>query len=352
MSSSSSNVSTGLSINLSTGDVQSGHTQFRNRIINGDMRIDQRYNGNGTLQTGISTTGYYIDRFYISMSQTGGTMKVGQNVLLSTDIPYQQGLRYSYRYEVQTIPSSVTFMNFGQLIEGLNVADFMWGTNIGKFATLSFWYKSSNAGYHCVAFRNDQSGGSSVVYTAPFFVNTANTWQYFMITVPSPPSGTTWGTGTSAGITILFAETYNRTPTNTSVNQWVNGGNDCSYNLATIWNNAIGGYVELTGVQFEKGTQATPFEFRPISIELQLCQRYYQQLTPNVSTANSSDYYYSLTTGTGEVRYPLPVAMRATPTPSTVTSTNAAYSTSTQMLRMYTTVAPGSIYFKSLTAEL
>jgi len=35
--------------------------------------------------------------------------------------------------------------------------------------------------------------------------------------------------------------------------------------------------LRLTGVQFEFGTAATPFEFRPIQQELILCQRYYEK---------------------------------------------------------------------------
>jgi hypothetical protein len=33
-----------------------------------------------------------------------------------------------------------------------------------------------------------------------------------------------------------------------------------------------------TGAQFEKGTQATSFDYRPYGTELQLCQRYYQNI--------------------------------------------------------------------------
>jgi hypothetical protein len=294
---------------------------FRNRIINGDMRIDQRYNGAGTLRTNITSTGYYIDRFYVSMSFTGGVMKAGQNTISAGTSPYACGLRCSYRYEVQTVASAVAYMNFGQLIEGLNVSDLMWGTSVGASCTCSFWYRSSDLGYHCVGFRNDQSGGTNS-YVAPFYITSANIWQYITVTVPPPPSGSLWNSNTSAGITIMFAETYNRTPTNTSVNTWTTSGN-VSYNLAVTWNNVIGGYVELTGVQFEKGTFPTPFEFRPFGVEFQLCQRYFQIYHFPV---NGYFAIYDAYNGTFRGQSTsLPVEMRTSPTPSLLDSIYWAY---------------------------
>ena len=106
----------------------------------------------------------------------------------------------------------------------------------------------------------------------------------------------------------------------------------------------------ITGVQLEVGTKATPYEMQIYSDQLAQCQRYYQQLQPEVASASSAEYYYSNSVA-GEVRIPLTVVMRTSPTASALTQTNGAISTYSGALRMYTT-ASGQVYFKTLTAEL
>jgi hypothetical protein len=56
-----------------------------------------------------------------------------------------------------------------------------------------------------------------------------------------------------------------------------------------------GATFDLTGVQFEIGVGATPFEYRPYGLELLLCQRYYEKTfdvdqTPGVVTDSGSLY--------------------------------------------------------------
>jgi hypothetical protein len=341
---SSSNVSTGLFVNLSTGDIQSGHTQFRNRIINGDMRIDQR-NAGSLLTYAIEYT-YSLDR-WVSTNINSGQLTI-QRV---TDVP--QGFVYSLKMIKTNIGAGNGGNYLAQLIEGYNIADFYWGTANAIPVTISFWVKSSITGNFSLTLTSSILDVSQLCYSTLYSINTANTWEYKTIYITPPTSGT-WTIDTGMGLSINFGLGYQGSRTSTQNNAWYTTS---TYNVMSLNGNAsfsttLNASFQVTGVQLEKGTQATPFEFRPISIELQLCQRYFQQLNPNTSTANSSDYYYSLTSGTGEVRLPLPVAMRGNPTPSTVTSSSGSYSINSQMLRLWTTAAPGSIYFKSLTAEL
>lgn len=72
------------------------------------------------------------------------------------------------------------------------------------------------------------------------------------------------------------------------------------------------GTATLGEVQLERGQRQTPFEFRPIGVELQLCQRYYWRTggTPfgPIGIANT----HNSTTGRTYIK--LPVTMRRDPT--------------------------------------
>jgi hypothetical protein len=324
---SSSNVSTGLFVNLSTGDIQSGHTQFRNRIINGDMRIAQR----GTSTTTAGKT-YLIDRFSTWTSITTGQLTTSQNTLTSSDLPYQFGFRYSNKLLVTTAVSSYLWVAPHQHIEGSHVSDLMWGTSYGSPVTLSFWLKTNATGQHSIAIRSGASGITN--YNAILNISVANTWDYYTFNIPAPPSGTTWAVDYTNGIEVFICPLFGTSKTTgwTSIDTYI--GVTGSVNWPATLNN----YIEFTGVQFEKGTKATPFEFRPYSFELQLCQRYYQiiatsiaALADNSSSILSSAYIYI-------------VPLRTNPTP-TITAINFSQPTIFDILGVSSWVGVANTYF-------
>ena len=267
---------------------------LRNRIINGDMRIDQR--------AAVVTThnAYTVDRWHLAFATTGA-MQCAQ----SSDAP--ASFSASLLFDVTTADTSIAAGEYGvlaQYIEGLNVSDFAWGTASAQTATLSFWVKSTTTGTYCVSFRNS---GNNRSYVATYSVVSANTWEYKTITVPGDTSGTWLGTN-AVGISIIFSFATGST-FQTTAGSWQAGnflGTSAQTNLLASTANEI----RITGVQLEPGTVATPFERRSFGQELALCQRYFYK--PSVSYTEQS-YGGGVGAGTFTQIY-FPTQMRATPT--------------------------------------
>ena len=68
--------------------------------------------------------------------------------------------------------------------------------------------------------------------------------------------------------------------------------------FVTVNSTVNGAQFQLTGVQLEKGTVATPFEVRPFATELALCQRYYEQ-SYSIGTAPGTNTNIGLYLGYG-----------------------------------------------------
>jgi len=235
---------------------------FRNRILNGDMRIAQR----GTSTT--STSSYLVDRFYINSSISTGVITYSQNTLTIADTPYQYGYRNALNLVATTACSSFSYIEPETILEGYSIQDFNWGTSFGVPATLSFWYRS-NMPAGSTSNMTIRNTNISTTYIAPF--TTTGTWQYLTFTIPPPPSGTVFNTGSSGAIEVMFSPLGN---TNGSVG-W-NASTNTRYSGVYNWAATLNTYIQYTGVQLEKGSVATPFEVVPYGTQLALCQRYYQ----------------------------------------------------------------------------
>ena len=291
---------------------------FRNRIINGDMRIDQRNNG------GASTTvvGDYwpVDRWNVIAGTAG-------NATLQQTSTVPSGTGFVNSIQLTKSASSTKEVSLAHKIEGHNLSDMALGTSSAQPFVLSFWIRSTSAANtltvslsNRLLITSGQTG--AVAYLAPYSIASANTWQHVVIRIPSCTIGT-WNTTNGAGMSVYFSFGAAVFTTETA-NSWID--TSASYNWKVITGSDVlpsGTVVNLTGVQLEKGTIATPFEFRPYAIELQLCQRYFL----NIFTGN--DFYpqafgrtYS-TTG-AQVNFHMPVPLRDTPviTASNITNWN------------------------------
>jgi hypothetical protein len=236
---------------------------FRNRIINGDMRIDQRNAG-----AAVTTAGAYpVDRFNIGNS-TDGAFSAQQDS--SAPVGFINSLKYTTTTADGTLTTTQT-TNVIHHIEGTNISDLAWGTANAKTVTLSFWVRSSLTGTFGGALKNS---GSTRSYPFTYAISVADTWEQKSVTIAGDTTGT-WLTNTGRGITVNFSLGSGPDRSGTA-GAWAG----TNYNSATGAVSVIGTLNAtwyVTGVQLEVGSVATPFERRPYGTELALCQRYYQK---------------------------------------------------------------------------
>jgi hypothetical protein len=269
---------------------------FRNRIINGDMRIAQR----GTSSTSTTSTNLFIiDRFLVGSSITTGVITYSQNTLTTSDTPYQYGFRYAANFVATTACSSFGYIEIATKLEGYSIDDFMWGTPYGATVTLSFWYRSNMpvGSTTNITLRNNNI---STTYIATFI--TTGTWQYLTFTIPPPPNTTTFNTGSNGALEIMISPLASL---NSSIG-WV-GSTATRYSGSYNWAATLNTYIQFTAVQLEKGTVATPFEVRPFGTELALCQRYYE-------VGPYQDIWKFYSTTQGSLQGTFKVVKRAIPT--------------------------------------
>ena len=239
---------------------------MRNKIINGDMRIDQR--NAGAAVTATTSMPYSVDRWSVFGNQNS-KFTIQQNagsVTPPSGFVNYAGITSSSTYSVG---ASETFGLF-QSVEGLNTSDLAWGTTSAKTITLSFWVRSSLTGIFGGALQNSSFDRA---YPFTYRINTANTWEYETITIPGDTTGT-WLTTNGIGLRLQFSVGSGST-VSTTAGAWT-AGNYNSASGATSVVGTNGATFYITGVQLETGSVATAFERRQYGTELALCQRYYE----------------------------------------------------------------------------
>ncbi len=223
----------------SVAQVRQMRTGFKNLLINGNFDIWQR----GTA-FGPDTWGVYSADRWLNVGSANYSVSRQEFTAGQTDVPNNP------RYFLRIVPSESTTVGLIQRIEDVL-------TCAGQTITLSFWAKASadiTAGTN--RFRqNFGSGGSSEVSDiGSTSVSLTTAWQKFIITATLPSvSGKTIGSN-SCLVVELCRTTTDKT-------------------------------IDIAQVQIELGGCATPFEQRPIGLELELCQRYFERLSgPALST--------------------------------------------------------------------
>jgi hypothetical protein len=277
---------------------------LKNRIINGDMRIDQRNAGASVTP---ANGQYTLDRWTTGLTQTS-KFTIQQNagaVTPPSGFSNYLGITSSSAYSVVSGDEFEVIQN----IEGFNTSDLDFGKATAKTITLSFWVRSSLTGTFGGSLFNFAQTRS---YVFSYTISAANTWEQKTITIAGDTSGTWVGSTNSIGISVLFNIGAGSSRT-TAAGVWNN-----AFNVAPTGQTSVvgtsGATFYITGVQLEQNTSATPFERRLYNQELANCQRYY------FKTTNSNSAYVQFAIGrafsgsAGSANLVLPCPMRTQPT--------------------------------------
>jgi hypothetical protein len=273
---------------------------LKNRIINGDMVVSQRH-GTSSVTPAINTGTYTVDRFYCIPTQAS-RLTIQQNaggVTPPAGFTNYLGITSTSAYT----PISTDSFLLAQAIEGFNTADLAFGTANARTITLSFWVRSSLTGTFGGSVENFTETQS---YPFSYTISSANTWTQVSITIPGSTTGS-WLTNNSVGMYVIWDLGSGSNQKGTA-NAW---GTTPKYAPTGTVNliSTNGATLYITGVQLERNTTATPFEWIPYGMELALCQRYCVRFGPN-----SSEYFgYAYQTNASVINVVFPVTMRTNP---------------------------------------
>jgi len=289
----------------SDGISSAGVYGFKNRLINGACVIDQR-NAGASVTNAAATAAFSLDRWkYYGTSASKFTIQQNAG---SVTPPVGFANYLGITSLSANTPAVTDEYILTQNIEGYNIADLAWGTASAKSITISFQVYSSLTGTFSGALGNS---ANTRIYPFTYTISSANTWTTASITIAGDTSGT-WLTTNGVGIRVNFnlgtGSTYLGTAgawSGTFANGATGSVNILGTNGATFY---------ITGTQLEVGSTATSFDYRPYTTELQLCQRYYQQIGKNPNTSYQGyGMGVAVSTTTVAVIVPLVVTMRASP---------------------------------------
>ena len=295
-----------------------GPLSNRNLIINGAMAVAQR-------DTSSTTSGYYtVDRF---LNDHGGGGAITQSqVALTSGSPYDEGFRYFYRQTNSTASTAAgRYMRVLQLIEAQNMAQSGWNyTSSSSYVTLSFWVRSSVA-QEFYGVLNTKDGTSR---NYPFSTGTlvADTWTKVTKTIPGD-SNITINNDTGIGLQVEIIPFYgtNFTDSGVTVDAWANyAGGTRVPDMTSTWAGTTNATFDITGVQLEVGSVATPFEHRGYGDELTRCQRYYYKIQPSVGS-HSFGLGFNRSSTLCQAYIKFPVTMRANPSAIETSGTASDY---------------------------
>lgn len=283
--------------NLNTSNINGTFIGLgRNRILNGDMRIDQVREGTAySTASGGSLAGggqafYALDqwRFEATVSSTFTVLQTGESLPPTTlNSLFNKAMRISIISSGTINASDAANMEYP--MDPVYEQDFGWGSSAAVPVTLQFWVVSSSAGIHSIAFLN---GVNSRSYVTTYTIAAQNTWQREIITIPGDTAGApaVWPTsGTVFGLKIVWDMGSGSGVTTSTLGQWQNGSvwrasgsDDFVKSLASVY---------FTGVQLEIGSTATSFEYMPYDMELRSLQRYYWKSFPSGTVVGTGKGY-------------------------------------------------------------
>ena len=259
---------------------------FRNKIINGGMQIAQRGTSFTFAHDNSSAkprNGYHLDRFAIYLHNTDEyECTVSQYSMTSAEINTTGHTKALKLLTVDAESSGIANDEYARITyrpEAKDIQDFLHGTASAKTITLSFWTKSSVAGTFGFNLYRYVSSGTARSINLSYTINAINTWEHKTIQIPGDTGGNLAPNDTTAGFILIWQLASGSDRYSTAATSW---GDYATTRLMGNHSDAVITTASadwyLTGVQLEIGTVATPFEHRPIGMELSLCKRYFENL--------------------------------------------------------------------------
>ena len=279
-----------------TVQTTTGKTGFVNRIINGGMVIDQR-NAGASITPTVSGT-FTVDRWVCGLTQAS-KYSAQQSSTVPAGFGFSLAITSTSAYSVLTGDAFL----LQHKIEGFNTADLAWGTASAQTITVSFWVRSSLTGTFGGSIQNS---AQSRTYPFTYTILSANTFEYKTVTIAGDTSGTWIGATNGIGLVLNIGLGCGATFSGTA-GAWA-GANYFTATGATSVVGTNGATFYITGVQLEKGSTATSFDYRPYGTELALCQRYYER------KGNVNAQSYDATSASALWTVPFLVSKRASPT--------------------------------------
>ena len=287
----------------------------KNIIINGAITVQQRMTANtsgGQNLSGIKT----VDRFSLDFGGTDNTpTQIPVDVAAGTT-PYTSGFRRCFKIINGNQTSGAgagDFVTITYKTEAQDLATSGWNyLSASSNITLSFWVKASVAQNYY--FRFQTKDGSSYNYPMETGALSADTWTKITKTIPGNSNlQIDNDNGEGPKIEWSMFKGTDHTASGVTLNQWAAYADGThTPDQTSTWYTTNDATFEITGVQLEVGSVATDFEHRSFAEELQLCKRYYYDLT-----SSNSGYTKLIIHQNGYFQLPLtqhPVEMRAAPT--------------------------------------
>jgi len=253
---------------VATGMPYGSSSFLRNRIINGNMVIDQRNSGAAVSLSAAGT--FTVDRWRSGSNGTwtSAIFSAQQN---KGSVTLPAGFTNYIGIQTTTADSTLTSgtaYEFTQPIEGFNVSDLAWGTANAKTVTLSFLVYSNLTGTFGGSICNS---AVNRFYPFSFTISSANTWTTINVTIVGDTTGT-WLTTNGVGLYVRYSlgAASNLLGAAGSWTGTTYVGVTGQQQISASTSN----YIYITSVQLEQGSVATPFERPLYSKQLADCQRY------------------------------------------------------------------------------
>ena len=292
-----------------------GNRPFRNLLINGDMKIWQRYGGSAVTISDGSNEGYNsVDRWSMSFgSSAGGAIQWSR----STDVPAGEDFEYSLKMSPSTTTAATgnQELRFYQAIESQMIPDLAYGTSGAKTLTYSFYFKTNKVGLYSVYFQHAADGGTAKRKFLTFTPAASDTWERIVLKVTGDTATAQTMDDNSAGLLVYF--TLDNTPNfdiDATEQDWTTSVLIGSENNVNFFDNTSN-ELYITGCQLEVGDTPSDFDFLPFDIQLQRCQRYFYKNISYADGTNASALGMAYSSSAmQEAYFAFPCEMRTSPT--------------------------------------